>query len=153
MWEISNIAQISTFFYSLCLGVMFCILYDFFRALRMAIKFSDIVIFFQDIVYFFVISVITFVFLLSLTNGEIRGFVIFGILIGFLVFYFTFSKMLLKFSGKTLRYLVLLFGKANSILNVGFCKADVFLSKIFKNIKNTFKKGLKKVKGLLYTKK
>ena len=153
MWEISNTTQIVTFLYSVCLGGIFCVFYDFFRSLRTAVKFSDIVIFFQDIIYFFTISVITFIFLLSLTNGEIRGFVIIGILIGFLAFYLTFSKIMLKFSSKILRYLVSLFKNVNSILNVAFCKADIFLSKIFKNIQNTYKKGLKKVKGLLYTKK
>lgn len=153
MWEINNAAQIFTFLYSLCLGVIFCVFYDFFRGLRLAIRFSDIVIFFQDIIYFFIISIITFLFLLSLTNGEIRGFVIFGIIIGFLVFYLTFSKILLKFLSKVLRFLIFIFGRVNSILNVAFCKVDIFTSKILKNIQNTYKKGLKKVKGLLYTKK
>ena len=31
MWEISNIAQISTFLYSLLLGVIFCVFYDLFK--------------------------------------------------------------------------------------------------------------------------
>ncbi len=153
MWEISNVAQISAFLYSLCLGAIFCVFYDVFRSLRLAVRFSDTVIFFQDIFYFLIISLVTFIFLLSKTNGEIRGFVIFGILIGFLVCNITISKFLLKFLSKIIKYLVLAFRKLNTVLNNGVCKADVFLSKIFKNITNTFKKGLKKVKGLLYTKK
>ena len=153
MWEISNTAQIFTFMYSICLGIIFCVFYDVFRSLRKSIKFSSIVIFFQDILYFFIISIITFIFLLSLTNGEIRGFVIFGILIGFLLCYFTFSKILLKFLSQIFRFLIIFFGKTNSILNLAFCKVYIFLSKFLKNIQNTYKKCLKKVKGLLYTKK
>lgn len=153
MWEINSSEQISAFLYSLCLGVIFCLFYDIFRALRFAIKFNDIFIFLQDIFYFVSISFVTFLFLLAFTNGEIRFYVIFGILIGFLICYFTFSKYFLKLLKIIFKAFALIYKKINTILNRFFVKTGSFIKKILNIIKNTFKKGLKMIKGLLYTKK
>lgn len=153
MWEINSAEQISAFLYSLCLGVIFCLFYDIFRALRFAIKFNDIFIFLQDIFYFVSISFVTFLFLLAVTNGEIRFYVIFGILIGFLICYFTFSKYFLKLLKIIFKAFALIHKKINTVLNRFFAKTGSFIEKISNIIKNTFKKGLKMIKGLLYTKK
>ena len=153
MWEINNTAQIFAFLYSLCLGCIFCLFYDFFRAFRFAVKLSDFSIFLSDIFYFLTISFVTFIFLLGVTNGELRGFVFFGVLLGFLICYFTVSRFFIRFLKFIIKNSVKIFNKFNLVLNNFFSKADNFITKNLIFIKNTFKKGLKKVKGLLYTKK
>ncbi len=153
MWEINNTEQILAFLYSLCLGIIFCLFYDVFRAFRFAVKLNDFYIFLQDIFYFISIAFVTFLFLLAVTNGEIRFFVIFGISLGFLVCYFTVSKYFIKFLTMIFKGFAAISKKINAFLNGLFAKADSFITKIFNIIKNTFKKGLKIVKGLLYTKR
>ena len=149
MWEISNTAQITGFFYSVLLGMCFCLFYDLLRSFRFAVKSTDFSVFLYDIFYFSVISVITFVFLLAVTNGELRGFVFLGILFGFLLFYFTVSRFLLKYLKSLFLFLATLFNKINNGLNGKLEKADIFITKIL----ITVKKYLKNVKRMLYTEK
>lgn len=149
MWEINNTAQITAFLYSILLGMIFCLFYDLLRAFRFAVKLTDLSVFLYDVFYFSVISVITFIFLLAVTNGELRGFVFLGILLGFLLFYFTVSRVLLKYLKSVFVFLATLFNKISNGLNEKLEKADIFITKII----ITVKKYLKKVKVMLYTEK
>ncbi len=151
MWEINSLEQILAFLYSLCLGVIFCIFYDVFRAIRATIKLNDFSVFIQDIIYFVIIGFVSFIFLLSTTNGEIRGYIIFGIAVGFLFCYYTFSKIFVKLLKIAFKGFVTVFGKINAFSNGIFLKIEHFFEKNLILIKNTCKKVLKMVKGLLYT--
>ena len=152
MWEINSALQILFFGYSICLGIIYCLFYDVLRAMRNAIKISAFSVFFQYILYFVVIAFVTFIFLMATTNGEIRGYIIFGILIGFLVCFCTVSKFFIKLLNLVFKGVFTVFRKINSVYNTIFLKTERFFIKIFNLIKNTCKKLLKKVKGLLYTK-
>ena len=152
MWEINNTAQAISFFYSLLLGMIFCLLYDLLRVWRAFFHLSDIVIFFQDIIYFIVISFVTFIFMIPLTNGEIRGYIIVGIFLGFCICFFTVSRFvfeILKFIFSKIKgFFKCLF----KFFYTNFAKADNFIAEKLKKLKNCCKKGLKKVKRMLYTK-
>lgn len=159
MWEINNNLQVVSFLFSLALGVCFCAFYDIFRAVRLVWCPKGLTVFLQDIIYFCILSVVTFIFLLSITNGEIRGYVLFGILLGFLLFYYTLSRYFLIILKKMLRLLNFVFKAINSGFNWFFskieiliCKFSYFGVKFLKNTLNYCKKLLKKAKGLLYTK-
>ena len=97
MWEINNSLQILSFSRSLVLGILLCVLYDFIKSLRLTVNFSAIAIFLQDIAYSCIAAFVTFLFLLSVTNGEMRGYVISGILAGFIISRFTLSRLFCKF--------------------------------------------------------
>ena len=153
MWEISNKLQAVSFLYSIGLGVIYSAFYDVFRALRTVSNPKGIEVFIQDIIYFLIISFTTFIFLLSLTNGEIRVYILFGILLGFCGFYFTVSKYFLKMLSFVFKAIFLCFEKLNAGLNWLFSKIECFISKFYKIVVTFFKKLLKMVKGLLYTKK
>ncbi len=152
MWEINSALQILFFCYSICLGIIYCLFYDVLRAIRKAIKISDFSVFLQDIFYFVVIAFVTFIFLIATTNGEIRGYIIFAILIGFLVCFCTISKFFIRLLNLIFKGIFTVYRKINGIYNTIFLKTERFFIKIFNLIKNTCKKLLKKVKGLLYTK-
>ncbi len=153
MWEISNQLQAVSFLYSMILGVIYCAFYDIFRAVRLVFKPKDWQVFLQDIVYFLIISFTTFIFLLSLTNGEIRGYILFGMVIGFCGFYLTVSKYFLPLCKKIIWFVNWCFKKINNVLNWLFSKIESFILKFYKITVTFFKKLLKKIKGLLYTKK
>ncbi len=153
MWEISNSLQSLTFIYSLALGFIFCVAYDILRAIRSAVKTSDITVFFEDIIFFVISSFITFIFLLATTNGEVRGYVIVGIILGFMINFLTFSRL----NYKILRFVFLKIYNAYKaiykILHTYSAKAYRFIVKNLRKWLNSCKKVLKKVKVLLYTKK
>lgn len=95
MWEISVNNQIITFLLSIVLGFLICALYDIFRSLRKIGLNSFAATFVEDILFWIVSAFITFLFLLSRTNGEPRGYVLLAALLGFLVFRSLFSGFLI----------------------------------------------------------
>lgn len=153
MWEISNTSQAISFLYSVVLGIFFAIIYDFFRSLRKCKQHTILSVFIQDILYFLILSVITFLFFLALTNGQIRGYILIGILLGFLLFVLTLSKYYII----VLSFLLKLFFKLLNLISKGFYiiigKMDRFITDFFKNTLKCLKKGLKKLICLLYTNK
>lgn len=152
MWEINNSFQVLSFARSTLLGVTLCLFYDLFRIARCTKKFSVESLFFQDIVYASLSAILTFIFLLSVTNGEVRYFVLIGALLGFLICRFTFSVMFFKFS----TFLSLQIKKILNKLFKGFYSGFDCLRKnmgvFLKKRKKTLKKLLKYIRLLLYTK-
>ena len=97
MWEIDLYDQITTFLLSLSLGAVFALVFYFGEAVRVANNISKIRIWINDISYFAVSAIITYCFLLSRSNGEIRGYIIVGIVLGWWLFKIVFSKHFVKF--------------------------------------------------------
>lgn len=151
MWEIDNNLQISAFLFSVVLGVVFEFFYDVFRALRRAVFHKNIFVFFEDIIYFCIISVLSFIYFLSVTNGEIRGFVLLGILLGFLGLYFTLSRYISSALFVVIYWLIKLILSFKRAFYLLFSKIDTILTKFLKNTLVFLKKGLKKCGVLLYT--
>lgn len=151
MWEINNILQIKSFIYSLGLGCIYCVFYDILRVIRFATRPKALVVFLQDIFYFLVISFVTFLFLLSLTNGEIRAYIIFGIALGFIIWYYTISKILLRAFKYIIGRLITIFAWLNNKFERILTGFEKFISKFVVNIEKFFKKVLKKARDLLYT--
>ncbi len=149
MWEIDNNLQIITFIYSILLGVFFEVYYDIFRAIRKIRKQGILTIFIEDIIYFSSISVITFIFLIAFTNGEVRAYILIGILIGFLIIYKLFSKYILC----VLEFIINLIFKALlcvfMVYKRSFCKIyeiiNTFLEKCINFLKKLLKSRVKKV--------
>ncbi len=151
MWEISNTSQAVNILYSVVLGIIFGLIYDFFRSLRKCKPHTILSVFIEDILYFLVLSVITFIFLLAITNGQVRAYALIGILLGFLLFIFTLSKYYII----ALCFILEQFFKLQSLILRGFYliigKIDYFIIAFLKNTLKCFKKGLKKLICLLYT--
>lgn len=151
MWEIDNSFQLISFAVSFVFGILYCLIYDFLRALRKTLSISDFTIFIQDILYFILISIITFMLLIALSNGEIRGYVIIGLLAGFTLCFLTFSKINLKILTFIFKNFLLVSNKIVSLFNLLIDKIIVIFKqtaqkneKIFDNMKKLLKNYLKK---------
>lgn len=84
--------EVATFFLSLLLGAFICFLYDLVRALHKLFLKGFLEVLVTDILFWAVASVLTFSFMILRCMGNIRGFVLFGILLGFLAVRFTASR-------------------------------------------------------------
>lgn len=93
MWEIDNSFQLFSFLASILTGIVYCLIYDILRAYRKSKAVDDLTVFFQDLIYFVVISIATFVLFMALSNGEIRAYILIGLLLGFLLCFFTLSRL------------------------------------------------------------
>ena len=158
MWEISVGNQFITFLYSLCIGGIFCAVYDILRAARKAGFNSFVAVFVTDILFWVVGAFVTFIFLIARTSGEIRGYVLISELVGFGLFRATFSRLIFPifkiiFQGvqKLHTYFNIFFDalylKTESILS----KFLVFMTKFFKSTVKSIKKLLKNRRKVLYT--
>lgn len=150
MWEINNASQLTSFLISIGFGVVYSFLYDILRAIRKTKSTSDITVFFQDVLYFLIIAFITFMLLMSLSNGEIRGYIIFGLIIGFVICFLTLSRVTVKFFSFFLKILNRVSEKIIGVINGFFDKVEEFVTKtveksieFLKNTKKLFKKHLK----------
>lgn len=156
MWEISNFNQTITFLLSLCVGGLFCALYDIIRAARKVCLNSFLAVQITDILLWAVYAVVTFIFLISRTNGEIRGYVLVGEALGFLLFRISLSRLLFP----TLKFIFLTASKISKkiggFLSNFYIKFESLILKLGKSLFKIYKsakKLLKNVRRLLYTNK
>ena len=149
MWEINVGNQFLTFVYSLVLGGMLCLSYDFIRALRKSGFNSFIAVFFTDIIFWIISAFITFIFLISRTNGEIRGYVLIGILAGFVIFRLTFSRFVFPFFTWAFKWIIKFHTKITCFFNTIYGKTEAAFCKIGVSTANFLKRALKSIKKLL----
>lgn len=137
MWEIDIAGQIFAFVYSILGGVIFCLIFDVTRFITKQFAPSNTTVFIIDIAYFIVLGFAEFCFFLATTNGEIRGFVFVGNIIGF-----AFCRFLL--SGIFLRLLEFIYGIFDLV--VGYFNRFVFapIKVVFKKFSHFIIKMCKK---------
>jgi spore cortex biosynthesis protein YabQ len=143
MWEISITDQLFTFLYSLGLGIIISLFYDIISSFRSALALKKKTVFFVDMGFWIINAFTVFLFLLSRTNGEIRGYVLLSILLGFILLRCTLSFYIVRF----LSFVIKKVYKILSGIKRGFYSVVSiiyrFLEKIFKNIIIFCKKVLK----------
>ena len=122
------------------MGVVFWIIYDAFKAIRLFFRISVTGVFISDIIFFIIAAPIEFCFLLSRCNGEIRGFVLAVQAVGFIICKCTFSKIYVKL----LKLLFSMLSKLFRFINLFCCKTFDFADKNFKKIYANLKYFLKK---------
>lgn len=93
---ISLADQTMDFLLALAFGAGLGALYDVFRILRALIPTGKILIFFEDLLYWCVCGVLTFLFILGVNAGEIRGYLIVGELLGAMVYYGTIGRLIMR---------------------------------------------------------
>ncbi|MBR6502963.1 MAG: spore cortex biosynthesis protein YabQ [Clostridia bacterium] len=155
MWEISNNNQITTFLLSMVIGGFFCLIYDVVRAVRKVGFNTTFIVNVTDILIWIIYAFITFMFFISRTNGEIRGYALVGEIIGFGFARITISKIwfvLLKFffvkiayvKRKIMARVYLIFDN----IEIRILKRLKYAPKLLKSVK----KFLKNTGALLYNK-
>lgn len=160
MWEIDLNGQTQTFIYSLCLGALLCLFYDIIRAIRKVWQKSAAAVFFEDLFFWIISAFATFIFLIARTSGEIRGYVLVCELVGFVLCRLTFSRVFFFLIVHFFAFLGKIIAFVNNGINVFYTKTElgvlIILGKIYVFVKyllKSVKKLLKKLYGLLYTKK
>lgn len=151
MWEIDLANQLSTFFLSVPLGFMLGALFYALEGTGLTSNRQKIRRFIWDIIFFIFAGFATYCFLLIRSKGEIRGFVLVGELIGFLIY----KKLFGRITAIALGWLVSLL---KSFVEAVFrpivqivCLMCAFIKKIFKKVNIFSKKRLKKQDRLVYT--
>lgn len=146
--------QTEIFFYSLGFGFLLGILYDVFRTARIVISESRGFVIAMDLAYFAVCSFLVFCFNLVVDNGKVRIYIIFGEILGWLIYYFSFGAVAIRVSNAVKSFFKKVifspFGKFfASIRHKNSCFAEK-MQKILKKCNKKIKFCLQKHKGIVY---
>lgn len=79
-------------------GIIIGLLFDFFRIQRKVIKTFDFITYLQDALFWILSGIVLIISIMNFTNGEIRSYMILGIIIGVVLYFNTFSKYIMKIS-------------------------------------------------------
>ncbi len=149
MWEINLADQLTSFLMSVVLGCILCFLYDVLRAARKNGFDSFWAVFLTDVLFWVLSAFITFVFLISRTNGELRGYVFVGELCGFLLCRVTFSRLFFFLLCLFLKKIVQVKDFFEKYTAAFYRIFDAVLFKISTSITLFLKRGVKTAKKLL----
>ncbi len=134
-------AQTEIFLLSLGFGFLLGILYDVFRTLRLIISRSVSFTVAVDILYFLLCALFVFCFNLVVDSGKIRLYVLFGDMLGWLIWYFSLGEISAKLGNKA----VLSVKRALSSFYALFSRPAGHLERKMKKIFSFFKKIIKKL--------
>lgn len=89
-------SQTQLFGWALLLGIASGVCYDVFRVLRQAVRHSWLAVLLEDISFFALVTAVLFGFFMERCGGEVRFFVVLGLLLGWLLYFFSAGTFLTK---------------------------------------------------------
>lgn len=84
--------QVYIFLSSVLIGALMGIVFDFFRALRRKGNTKNIVVYIQDIIFWLIVAIIIITSSFILNNGDLRGYMIIGYLLGAILYMLILSN-------------------------------------------------------------
>lgn len=110
--------QVYIFFSSVIIGAIMGVVFDFFRALRRKGNTKNILVYIQDVLFWLIIAIMIIVSSFIINNGELRGYMLLGYILGALIYMLLFSKyikflfgIIFDFIEKIFSYILLPFEK------------------------------------------
>lgn len=97
--------EVYVFLWSILVGTVLALIFDFFRLMRRKGKTRNLVVYIQDIIYWLIVAVIIIISAFVTNDGELRGFMFVGYIIGAIFYLFLFSKFFLKIFGTILDFI------------------------------------------------
>ena len=91
---IANDWQLISLFLAAGLGFLFGLVFDILRVLRETFRFSAVAVFAQDVLFCVASALVLFFFLLPITGGEVRGYLLCGVLAGAVAYVSTVGRAL-----------------------------------------------------------
>lgn len=92
----SNQAYI--FLWSFLGGALIAFLYDLFRIRRKAIKTLSVLVYIEDLIYWIAVALIMFAVVYHSNEGEIRGYIFLGAIIGVVMYILLLSRIIIASS-------------------------------------------------------
>ena len=103
---ISIANQVYVFLYCIVAGLSIGLLFDVFRLSRKYIDTKDMVTYIEDIVFWFLVGGIVLVTVHLSNNGQLRGFVFLGIILGVVFYFLLLSKLLMKMLSNVIEIMI-----------------------------------------------
>lgn len=88
--------QLNLFIVYTLSGIIICIVFDFFRALRKSIKTSNLITYIEDTLFWILTGIFIFIIINKYSHGELRFYILAGMMLGAIIYYLTISKYIVK---------------------------------------------------------
>ena len=88
--------QVFVFFWSIVIGAILALIFDFFRISRRKGNTKNWVVYVEDVFYWIIVAVMIIASAFITNDGELRGYMFIGYGIGAIFYLILFSKMLIK---------------------------------------------------------
>lgn len=146
--------QLIFFLKSILLGAFLGLFFDVFKILRLLIKHHNIFIFIEDILFFLISAIFSYNFMMNISYGQIRLFILTGELIGFILYKLSISNLIVKailfVISKLINLLKILFKNIIRFFIKPFYKSILYIFKIiFCPLTKIFGENVKFIKKLL----
>ena len=113
--------QTYVFLSSVIVGILLAIIFDIFRIFRRKGKTPNYVVYIQDVFYWLIVTFIIIMSAFITNDGELRGYMFIGYILGAVIYIVTFSSHILNITGKILDFFenifIKLYQKLKKILN------------------------------------
>ena len=86
-------------------GIIIGIIFDTFRVIRKTFKHKDFIIYVQDVLFWILTGSILMYSTFLFNDGEFRFFLLIGVIVGFVTYLFTFSKIFIKTNVSILKFI------------------------------------------------
>lgn len=97
--------QTYVFLWSVVIGAFLALIFDFFRVLRRKGKTRNYIVYIQDIIYWIIVTVIIIMSAFITNDGELRGYMFIGYILGAIIYIASISKIILKISNVALDFI------------------------------------------------
>ncbi len=131
-----NIEEFKLFIIFLLNGILMSFIFDIFRAFRKTFNIKDIIIYLQDIIFWIISGFIILYSVYTFSNGELRLYMLLGIILGSIIYLLLISKYFIKYFGFCLTKIKNILDKIIYIIFFPFKKIFNLLKGFFKNLSN-----------------
>lgn len=99
-------------------GLIVGLLFDVFRLSRRFFNTRDIITYIQDIIFWILVGIIVLLTIFYSNNGQIRGYVFLGIVLGTVFYFLVFSRLIMKILTYVIEFLIRLIGYIIKMVSV-----------------------------------
>lgn len=86
-------------------GIVIGILFDIFRVLRKSFKTSDFLTYIEDILFWILTGIFLLFVIFKFNNGQIRSYVVIGLILGIVIYILTISKYFIMINVKIITFI------------------------------------------------
>ncbi|MEG1943175.1 MAG: spore cortex biosynthesis protein YabQ [Angelakisella sp.] len=126
--------QLTMFLYALLLGGLFGIIYDVFRVSRLAFRLPWGLVLLEDITFFLLSAVLLFGYFLEQNSGEVRIFAVLGVLLGWVIYFFTLGTIVMRLSGLIIRIITKFIAAVTKPVKKAYILTITYIGKAIKLI-------------------
>lgn len=90
-------------------GILVGIFFDIFRVLRKSFKTSDLLTYIEDILFWIITGIFLLFIIFKFNNGEIRSYVIIGLISGIIIYMIAISKHFININVKIISFIKKIF--------------------------------------------